>query len=264
MSIHALSWVLKHSESQRGSRLALIVLANYAGEDGAYAWPSVATLARETQMTRRSVQAALRSLEQMGHIERQGESKSGTTIWRIVMEERGGVVVADGGVVNDTEGAQSATPNRAETTPEPLREPSVEPSVERTRAARAGSPRRILRPEDEPEGFAQWLGQHVAICSKWGIERTVPRAATDARSDLARTFAALVKQGYTPEDFEMASEGVLADEFMRREGHTKPENVLRKSKIAGRIDDGWRAREAESERLAGQERASQYDGLVAN
>jgi hypothetical protein len=36
---------------------------------------------------------------------------------------------------------------------------------------------------------------------------------------------------------------VLADEFMRAGGHTAPENVLRKTKIAKRIDEGraWRA-----------------------
>lgn len=263
MSIHALSWVLKHSEAQRGSRLVLLVLASYAGEDGFYAWPSVATLAHETQMTRRSVQAGLRSLEQMGFIERQGESKSGTTIWRIVMELPRGVVTSSGGVVSDSQGAKFATSNGAETTPEPSIEPSGEPS-ERTRAARAGSSRRILKPEEEPSGFAQWLGQHVAICERWGVARSVPRAGTSARSDLARMFAALLEEGYRLEDFETVSEVVLASDFNRENDHTKFSTVLRKSKFGERIDDGWKAREAASVAQAQGERLGQYDGLVSN
>jgi hypothetical protein len=113
-----------------------------------------------------------------------------------------------------------------------------------TKPARRSAPKKILEPHEEPAGFAEWLVHHVDRCViGHGILRHVPREGTSARSDLARAFAALVEEGYELEDFKLASDGVLADEFMRAGGHTAPENVLRKTKIAKRIDEGraWRA-----------------------
>ena len=122
----------------------------------------------------------------------------------------------------------------------------------------------ILSPEEEPHGFAQWLGQHVAICARWGIERQVPRAGTTTRSDLARMFAALRDEGYGLEDFETVSEVVLASSFNRENGHSKFATVLRRQKFGERLDDAWKARERASEEQAEAERRSQYEGLVAN
>jgi hypothetical protein len=105
------------------------------------------------------------------------------------------------------------------------------------------APKKILERHEEPDGFADWLRYHSKVCGEHGVQRSVPRAGTSVRSDLARTFAALLAEGYELDDFKLASDGVLADEFMRAGGHTAPENVLRKTKIAKRIDEGraWRA-----------------------
>lgn len=124
-------------------------------------------------------------------------------------------------------------------------------SVSKERTERKISPKKILSPHEEPIGFSEWLGYH---CEKAG--RSVPRAGTSARSDLARTYAALAGEGYELEDFKLATDGVLADDFMQANGHTKPENVLRKSKIAGRIDDGRAAREV----LDAGSKYAAYDG----
>lgn len=89
----------------------------------------------------------------------------------------------------------------------------------------------------EPLGFAEWLAYH---CERSG--RRGPRPGTSARAKLARMFAEIAAEGYSPEEFRLATDGVLADDFMVTGGFTKPENVLRKTKIAGRVDDGLRAR----------------------
>jgi hypothetical protein len=109
--------------------------------------------------------------------------------------------------------------------------------------ARAAAPKKILEPHEEPAGFPEWLEHHVFRCATWEIQRLIPRVRTSYRSELARTFAALMAEGYELDDFRAASDGVLADEFMRSGGHTAPDNVLRKTKIAKRIDEGraWRA-----------------------
>lgn len=63
MSVHVLSWVLKHSPAQSNDRLCLICLANYADDSG-LAWPGLERIAWEMgQVSVRTAQRALRSLE---------------------------------------------------------------------------------------------------------------------------------------------------------------------------------------------------------
>jgi hypothetical protein len=94
VSVQAMSWVLDYSPAQRGDRLVLISLANHADRDGANAFPTVPTIARESgALSERSVQYALISLEQ-GYegsgraIERQGTAPTGATIWRVLMDDQ--------------------------------------------------------------------------------------------------------------------------------------------------------------------------------
>lgn len=147
-------------------------------------------------------------------------------------------------------GGDTPTIGGGDTPTPPLQEGTEVQEEEVKKTARA---RGILSSAEEPFEFSQWLGYH---CSR--AERTVPRAGTSARSELARVFAALVAEGYGLEDFKLASDGVLGDAFMVENGHTKPENVLRKSKLAGRIDDGRKARAAAG---ATDERAAKWDAF---
>lgn len=55
------------------AKLTLLVLADYANEDG-MAWPSVSCLTREVEKGERSIQRALRHLEQLGLITRGDQS----------------------------------------------------------------------------------------------------------------------------------------------------------------------------------------------
>lgn len=85
MSVHVLSWVLKHSPVDTpGHRLVLLVLADHANDDGTGAWPSVKTIANEAKQSERNVQYALRALEGEGRIRKAGKSPYGTTIYDVL------------------------------------------------------------------------------------------------------------------------------------------------------------------------------------
>jgi hypothetical protein len=68
MSVHVMSWVFKHSEAEGNERMCLLVLANYADEDG-FCWPSLPRVAHEMRVSVRTAQRCLRSLVDNGHLE---------------------------------------------------------------------------------------------------------------------------------------------------------------------------------------------------
>lgn len=80
---------MRHSPSKLGTRLVLLVLADFARGDGEGSWPSVATIASAANLSERQVQYSLRRLERDGEIERTGLSQAGTNVYRVVMD-RGG------------------------------------------------------------------------------------------------------------------------------------------------------------------------------
>jgi hypothetical protein len=107
MSLPVMVWVLQHSEAKLGARLVLIALAEFAHDDGTKAFPSVETLSERARMSRRGVQAALRSLEADGSIEQTGTTRSGTNVYRVVM---GGAESAPRGEVASDRG-EAASPD---------------------------------------------------------------------------------------------------------------------------------------------------------
>lgn len=119
MSVHVISWALRHSEATLGDRLVMLVLADHAKDDGTNAWPSVATIATQARLSERQTQRALRNLEELGEIVATGRSQKGTTVYSIVgyrvhegieggdnMAPRQGV----GGDMDGTGGVTSTTP----------------------------------------------------------------------------------------------------------------------------------------------------------
>lgn len=54
------------TEAKGTDRLVLLAIADSADDDGSNAWPSVARLAHKAQVSERTVQRAIRSLEAMG------------------------------------------------------------------------------------------------------------------------------------------------------------------------------------------------------
>lgn len=68
MSIQAMAWVLKQAIGDATAKLVLICLANYAGEDGENAFPSVARLERDTELSERTIREKLGWLVDKGFI----------------------------------------------------------------------------------------------------------------------------------------------------------------------------------------------------
>ncbi|MFC6091639.1 helix-turn-helix domain-containing protein [Saccharothrix lopnurensis] len=82
MSIEAIDWALNAApiptdrKDATALAITLIALASHAGPDGSEAFPSVERMTRCTRLSRRTVQRALRSLEELGLI------KPGSTRYR--------------------------------------------------------------------------------------------------------------------------------------------------------------------------------------
>lgn len=69
MSIQAMAWAFKQTQiADPMQRYVLLCLANYAGEDGKNAFPSVGRLSRDSGLSDRTVQRALHSLKEQGVI----------------------------------------------------------------------------------------------------------------------------------------------------------------------------------------------------
>lgn len=145
MSVQALAFVLEESPVDVPlHRLALLSLANHAHADGTGAYPSVATIARESKQSPRNAQYALRALEADQRIRRMGTTSRGTTIWAVLMDaraaaapytnasSRGGATVAPPPAAPVAgPGAQPVAPGGAQPpAPEPSAEPSEPPSRE--------------------------------------------------------------------------------------------------------------------------------------
>lgn len=81
-----MSWVLRNSQARLGPRLVLIALAEFAHDDGGRAFPSVETLMERSLLSRTGVKDALGRLRDDGHIVETGKTRTGTRIYRIVME----------------------------------------------------------------------------------------------------------------------------------------------------------------------------------
>lgn len=81
MSVQALTWVLEHSVAEHSARLVAIALANHAGTDGANAYPSIGTIAREARLGESTVRQAIDRLIDLGELREVGVSSHRTRIF---------------------------------------------------------------------------------------------------------------------------------------------------------------------------------------
>lgn len=158
MSIEAITWALHTAPIPAGrnaSTLAFVLvgLANHADPDGRNAFPAVATLVRYTRLSERSVQYALRTLEDLGlitpsdpdivaaYVKRADRRPNGwdlpihSTVHRVIHSRGDGVQsvhpVEGHGVQTQSHGVQTTTPRGAELAPEPsLNHPENRPARE--------------------------------------------------------------------------------------------------------------------------------------
>lgn len=77
--------VFDRSESTLAARLVLLSLAEYAHDDGSNSWPAVPTLASKARCDDRTVQRALRWLEDACEIVSTGTTAKGVTIWHLTV-----------------------------------------------------------------------------------------------------------------------------------------------------------------------------------
>lgn len=146
MSIQAMSWALaQRIVTSASGRHVLLCLANYAGEDGRNAFPSVARLCDDTGLSERAVRNNLRDLEELGVIKPGNQAIAAAfisradrrpTVYDIDLSRgaedaprsrTGGTSFQNGGHLVPERGAAGA--------PDPSLKPSIEPEAAATREA---------------------------------------------------------------------------------------------------------------------------------
>lgn len=131
--MQAISWVIKNSKSIRGCRLVLLLIANYAKDNGTGAWPSLRTLAKQTRLSERQVRYCLRRLEKSGELHTQREKGPyGTNLYSFpkmggTRLPRGGQLEAGTGAICDTRGGNGLPPIRPLTVSKDKEEPRAQP-----------------------------------------------------------------------------------------------------------------------------------------
>lgn len=168
MSIEAISWALNEApipqERRDASSLAIVLvgLANHADPNGRNAFPAVSTLARYTRLSERSVQYALRSLEELGLITPSDPDIVAAYVKRADRRPKGWDLVIHievqtphpagrRGVQTRHDGVQTTTSRGAEPAPEPsLNRPRNRPSRARPTGRSHGRSAARVRPVRRP------------------------------------------------------------------------------------------------------------------
>src|SRR5574342_499607 len=129
-------------EIPRDEKFVLLAYADHASHDGTNVYPSVATIARKTGYSERSVQIITRKLQKMELLIPDGKGVKGTNKWRIPLVW--GAISApanSAGVQNGSEGGAKPKEEGVQpTAPEPSEPPSSEPSVKKRKAATPSTP----------------------------------------------------------------------------------------------------------------------------
>lgn len=183
------------------AKLLLIVLADYANDEG-MAWPSVKTMAEETEKSERSIQLLLRKLEQMRLI-RKGDQKlvakyakgRRPTVYKLFPKTKKGETPMDAtvergethftpetgrtGETGFTPRVQPTSPHGCNplhptgethfvsgvkpTSPKPSQEPSIEPSRESTRANKTDTTRLQALANLTPDQSHRQLADEIGL-----------------------------------------------------------------------------------------------------
>jgi hypothetical protein len=112
MAIDKILYVLTHSKAKKSHQLVLLRIANRINSEG-LAWPSYATLASETGLSRRHVIRIVADLQAVGELEILPEgSPYGTPAYRIPGSDTMSPGMKSRGDKNDTELVTSCHPNQ--------------------------------------------------------------------------------------------------------------------------------------------------------
>ena len=119
---------MEFSQSRLADRLVLGAIAHRISNNSGEAWPSIATIAREANLSERSVHYSIRALSAMGELEiSQGKTRMGTNTYRMprflawvqTLHPGGRVQSAHRGVQSTTKGVQSTAAKVSQIAPEP-------------------------------------------------------------------------------------------------------------------------------------------------
>ena len=169
-----MAWVISDApkDLKPAEMLVALVLANHASSDGGHAYPSVQTLMDETRLSRRSVQTALRSLEDRGVIEEEREATRRLPAMYAFPVFRG----ANSAPHNQTgaqpvySGAQILHVRGAEFAPKPLVEPLVEPldtppvvPLKKKRATQIAADWDEHQQFQGPDGLYEWARRELGM-----------------------------------------------------------------------------------------------------
>ena len=137
MSVHAISWALRQPTGHPSDKALLLVLANYADEDGV-CWPSQERLVQESGFSARTIVRALQRLEARGLICRRKRGGDGTgrrtDIVTLATCHNGNLPQWQPATVSELPATVSELP--ATVAPKPSLEPPIEP-LEAAEPARA-------------------------------------------------------------------------------------------------------------------------------
>jgi hypothetical protein len=205
VSHQATTWVMEFSQSRLADRLVLGAIAHRISNDSGEAWPSIATIAREANLSERSVHYSIRALSAMGELEiSQGKTRMGTNTYRMPrflawvqsLHPCGRVQSAHRGVQSTTKGVQGTAAKASQFAPEPSLEPSVNHQRNRTRTQ---APRALPSADEHRnriENRNQRLVRELNVAKEiaCGGPIDVPRSFRSLRPDLISEIAQLAKR----------------------------------------------------------------------
>lgn len=207
MSVEAMSWAKEQKTGSPGAKLVLLILADYANEDGV-SWPSKQSIVRITEQSQRTVTRQLRQLEELGILctkpRQRGNGSSSSNIYELALE---GVSECHGGGVTRAQGGGHGVTPRGVTRAPP--EPPVRTTSE---------------PPEETELFLQ---MHRLVCRTFHHKRWKP-----LKNRMQRYRAVALESDPEGHEFlqvwQVLLNAVWSDPWRRQaHSHHDPVNILR-------------------------------------
>ena len=118
MSVYASKAVWKHSKAVGSARLVLLCIAEHYNDKSQTAWPSTATIARETRVSIRQVKRAIKQLVDDGELDviQEGLGRGNTAVYQILLPiepPKKGDMVSKKGDISSRKG-DMVSPNEAD------------------------------------------------------------------------------------------------------------------------------------------------------
>ena len=156
MSIQAVAWVLKQKIGDATAKHVLMCLANYAGEDGENAFPSVKRLEADTELSERTIREKLSWLVDKGFIKFGDQSIAAayakrkdriTVCYDFVLRGAPTAPREPTGCISPQNGVHVAPPRGAPAAPNP--------SYNHQGSGENGTLKRVLREREDPPSGRQ-------------------------------------------------------------------------------------------------------------